>query len=66
MKPRIYRQVTEYGDIYWFCELPDSAEPKEDASEKEWHTWSCCGVGKTMREAYEDWVKDVESFEEEM
>lgn len=60
MKPRIYKDK-KWNNYY--CELPEEAEP-DPSDEKAHYIWTCCGVGKTMKGAYENWLEDIERYEE--
>jgi len=54
MKPHIRK-----GDQgkYW-CNAPQDYIPNDDADCQEWYSYSACGCGNTVDEAYRDWVKD--------
>ena len=54
MKPIIYWSP---DDGRYICELHQS-DFHEDFDEQQYRIFMSCGVGKTPREAYEDWVRD--------
>lgn len=54
MKPHIYW----YDSSVFICQIPDHKKPTEPMTDDEYYAFVSCGAGKTMRESYEDWLRD--------
>lgn len=58
VKPKIY-WYNDDGHGLYICQIPEDQYEADVFTEDEHHVYMACGGGKTMREAYESWLKDL-------
>lgn len=59
MKPKIYWYSNDEYGLY-ICQIPEEQYEPDVFTEDEHYVYMACGAGKTIREAYESWVRDCE------